>query len=248
MDLKTRRLLIRELNPADTDALHAILSDREVMRFIEPPYTRQQTAAFITENARSEVPLVYALDSLDTGTLIGHVIWHPFDSEAYELGWILGRDHWGQGYAQEVTAALLSAAKAELRDVVIQCAPEQTSTRHLAEKNGFFFLGVENGLCMYRFVSKTRKGCLTDRQREELIRAMLGKTVTVTVDRPIGYVHVKSGITFRYPINYGYLPDLIGGDGDEQDESEILGSTARCRLIRWPEAGPLRRERHDFSS
>ena len=37
-------------------------------------------------------------------------------------------------------------------------------------------------------------------------------------------------------------------DGDEQDESEILGSTARCRLIRWPEAGPLRRERHDFSS
>ena len=217
MDLKTKRLLIRELTMADVDALHAIVSDNEVMRFIEPPYTRQQTAAFITENERSEVPLVYGLEALETGELIGHVIWHPFDSEAYELGWILGREHWGKGYAREVTEALLAAAKKELRDVVIQCAPEQASTRHIAEAFGFFFLGVENGLCMYRFVSKTRKGCLSDRQREDLIRAMLGRTVTVTIDRPIGYVHVKSGITFRYPINYGFLPDLIGGDGDEQD-------------------------------
>ena len=217
MDLKTRRLLIRELSMADLDGLYAILSDREVMRFIEPPYTRQQTAAFITDNARCEVPLVYALESLETGQLIGHVIWHPFDSEAHELGWVLARDHWGQGFAREITEALLAAAKKELRDVVIQCTPEQAAARHIAESFGFFFLGVENGLCMYRFVSKTREGCLTDRQRESLIHALLGKTVTVTIDRPIGYVHVKSGITFRYPINYGYLPEVTGGDGDEQD-------------------------------
>ena len=217
MNLKTKRLLIRELTMADLDPLHGILSDREVMRFIEPPYTRPQTAAFITENSRSEVPLVYAVESLETGALIGHLIWHPFDSEAYELGWILAKAHWNRGYARELTDALLDIAKAELRDVVIQCTPEQAAARHIAESNGFFFLGVENGLCMYRFVSKTRKGCLTDFQREELIQDMLGKTVNVIVDRPIGYVHVKSGITFRYPINYGYLPDLIGGDGDEQD-------------------------------
>ena len=217
MDLKTKHLLIRELTMADLDDLYAILSDPEAMRFIEPPYTRQQTAAFITENSRSEVPLVYGVESLETGSLIGHLIWHPFDSEAYELGWILDRTYWGRGYAAELTRALVDLAKQELRDVVIQCTPEQLAARHIAEKFGFFFLGVENGLCMYRFVSKTRKGCLTDRQREDLIRAMLGRTVTVTVDRPIGYVHVKSGITFRYPINYGYIPGLLGGDGDEQD-------------------------------
>ena len=217
MDLKTKRLRIRELTMSDLDALHPILSDREVMRFIEPPYTRQQTAAFIMENSRSEVPLVYAVELQKTRRLIGHVIWHPYDSEAQELGWILARAAWGRGYATELTQALMDEARKENRDVVIQCAPEQTSTRHIAERSGFFFLGVENGLCVYRFVSKTREGCLTDRQREDLIRAMLGKTVTVTVDRPIGYVHVKSGITFRYPINYGFLPGLLGGDGDEQD-------------------------------
>ena len=37
MDLKTKRLLIRELDMTDADALHAILSDPDVMRFIEPP-------------------------------------------------------------------------------------------------------------------------------------------------------------------------------------------------------------------
>ncbi|WP_068985597.1 MULTISPECIES: inorganic diphosphatase [Lysinibacillus] len=36
----------------------------------------------------------------------------------------------------------------------------------------------------------------------------------VTVDRPIGYVDHYNNV---YPINYGYIPDLIGGDGEEQD-------------------------------
>ena len=217
MDLKTKRLLIRELTMADVDALHSILSDPDVMRFIEPPYTRQQTAAFITENARCEVPLVYGLEALDTGALIGHVIWHPYDHEAYELGWILAKEHWGKGYATEITQALLGIAWSELKDVVVQCTPEQTTAAHIALKNSFFFLGVENSLHVYRFVSKTREGSLSDSQREELIRALLGKTVTVVIDRPIGHVHVKNGITFRYPINYGFLPEIMGGDGDEQD-------------------------------
>lgn len=58
---------------------------------------------------------------------------------------------------------------------------------------------------------------LTDAQREDLIQNYLGKTVEVTVDRPIGFVHHTKGITLRYDINYGYIPDLMGGDGEEQD-------------------------------
>ena len=145
------------------------------------------------------------------------MIWHPYDSDAYELGWILAREHRGRGYATEVTQALLSLARHEQRDVVIQCTPEQSTAADIALNNGFFFLGVENGLRVYRFVQKSREGMLSDTQREELIRAMLGKTVHVIVDRPIGHVHVKNGITFRYPINYGYIPGLLAGDGDDQD-------------------------------
>lgn len=44
---------------------------------------------------------------------------------------------------------------------------------------------------------------------------MIGKTVTVTVDRPLGSKHPKFDMI--YPINYGYVEGIIGGDGEEQD-------------------------------
>ncbi len=53
--------------------------------------------------------------------------------------------------------------------------------------------------------------------RKELVKSYLGKTVTLTVDRPVGYVHQKKKYTLTYPINYGYLPGVIGGDGEELD-------------------------------
>ena len=37
------------------------------------------------------------------------------------------------------------------------------------------------------------------------------------IDRPIGYVHQKETYSISYPINYGYIPDEIGGDGEELD-------------------------------
>ncbi|MBQ9149048.1 MAG: GNAT family N-acetyltransferase [Oscillospiraceae bacterium] len=217
MDLKTKRLSIRELTIADTDELFAVLSDPEVMRYVEPPYTRQQTAAFITEVIRAEFPPAFAVTLQNTGTLIGYLSWFPCDSESHELGWVLRRDCWEKGYASELTECMLNIAKQEMRHVVIQCVPEQAAARRIAEKFGFFFLGVENGLNVYRFLAKCREGCLTDEQRSELIRSYMGQTVDVFVDRPIGYIHVTGGITLHYTVNYGFLPDVTGGDGEEQD-------------------------------
>ena len=45
----------------------------------------------------------------------------------------------------------------------------------------------------------------------------LGQTVEIRIDRPIGYVHHKGEKTLHYPINYGYIPDVLGGDGEELD-------------------------------
>ena len=56
---------------------------------------------------------------------------------------------------------------------------------------------------------------LTDEKRAEYL-ALIGKKMTVTMDRPIGAEHPKHpGII--YPINYGYIDGLLGGDGEEQD-------------------------------
>ena len=47
-------------------------------------------------------------------------------------------------------------------------------------------------------------------------RSALGKTYTVSIDRPIGTVHPKHP-DIVYPINYGYVAGLVAGDGEEQD-------------------------------
>lgn len=56
--------------------------------------------------------------------------------------------------------------------------------------------------------------------RRELLHRYLGQKVHIIVDRPLGYDH--KGIV--YPVNYGYLPGVIAGDGEEQD-AYILGIT-----------------------
>ena len=48
-------------------------------------------------------------------------------------------------------------------------------------------------------------------------RPYLGQQVLMKTDRPIGYVHEKSGHTIVYPINYGYIADAFGGDDEELD-------------------------------
>ena len=50
---------------------------------------------------------------------------------------------------------------------------------------------------------------------------MIGKTVKVTVDRPLGSYHPRHKDLY-YPINYGYVEEFVGGDGDYQD-AYILG-------------------------
>lgn len=54
--------------------------------------------------------------------------------------------------------------------------------------------------------------------RLKFLKDYIGKKVSVIVDRPIGYRH--GGIV--YPVNYGYIPGVIAGDGEEQD-AYILG-------------------------
>ncbi len=48
------------------------------------------------------------------------------------------------------------------------------------------------------------------------MRRYLGKTVNIVIDRPMGSSHPEHP-ELIYPVNYGYVPEIIGGDGEEQD-------------------------------
>ena len=51
-------------------------------------------------------------------------------------------------------------------------------------------------------------------------REFLGKIVEVKMDRPLGSKHPKCGNI--YPLNYGYIPNTVSGDGKELD-AYVLG-------------------------
>ena len=50
---------------------------------------------------------------------------------------------------------------------------------------------------------------------------MIGKTVRVVVDRPLGSYHPKHKDIY-YSVNYGYIEGIMAPDGEEQD-AYILG-------------------------
>lgn len=62
---------------------------------------------------------------------------------------------------------------------------------------------------------------MTLEERKAQVRSYLGKVLQIVIDRPIGYIHKK---TLLYPVNYGYIPGVLGGDGEELDVY-LLGVT-----------------------
>lgn len=53
-----------------------------------------------------------------------------------------------------------------------------------------------------------------------MVKDYLNKIVEVKMDRPMGSKHPKKG--FIYPVNYGYIPNTVSGDGEELD-AYVLG-------------------------
>lgn len=71
--------------------------------------------------------------------------------------------------------------------------------------------------------------------RKALVWSLLGEAVRIEIDRPVGHVRRGNGFTLTYPVNYGYLPGVTGGDGEALDVY-LLGEAspvreADCRVI-----------------
>ena len=68
------------------------------------------------------------------------------------------------------------------------------------------------------------------------LKKYLGKTVEITIDRPLGSAHPRYP-ELIYPLNYGYIPDTISGDGEEIDvyllgvTEPVLNYTARVIAV-----------------
>ena len=102
--LSTERLLMREWRDDDRDPYAVLNADPEVMRHFPSMLTPQQSAEMIDRMAaawRDRGFGLWAVERLDTSEFIGFVglsvpAWQASFTPCVEVGWRLGRQHWGQ--------------------------------------------------------------------------------------------------------------------------------------------------------
>jgi RimJ/RimL family protein N-acetyltransferase len=115
-ELRTDRLLLRGWTPDDRVALALINADPSVMEFLGAPMTREQSDAMadrIEAKFAQQGFGFWAVEALGAAPPIGFVGLNAPDFEApfmpsVEIGWRLGAEYWGRGYASEAALAALS--------------------------------------------------------------------------------------------------------------------------------------------
>ncbi|MBR3842783.1 MAG: GNAT family N-acetyltransferase [Christensenellaceae bacterium] len=76
-----------------------------------------------------------------------------FEQNDYEIGWVLHKDYWGMGIADEVTKELIQYARVlDAESCVIECDERQTASKRIAMKNGFSYEDKTDNLERYRLM------------------------------------------------------------------------------------------------
>lgn len=110
LPIETERLVVRPWSDDDLPYLERMFGDQEVMRYIT---LRRQTVAEMLAEYRTrydELGLSFWALCEKEGPIVGEVGFAFNDVERCpEIGWALGRDAWGRGYATEGTRACIEA-------------------------------------------------------------------------------------------------------------------------------------------
>lgn len=143
--LTTERLLVRELELADLDALFEMYSYEGMTDYMEGLYPYEQEYAYQKAYIESMYRFfgygMWLVFEKETGKLVGRAgVEHREELQGEpELGYAIAKPYWGRGYATEVCQAIMNYAKEELGfpSICSLIEPENIVSIHLAEKLGF---------------------------------------------------------------------------------------------------------------
>jgi RimJ/RimL family protein N-acetyltransferase len=155
--LETERLILRAPRPEDAKSVALLVNDRRIAENtarIPHPYRLSDAEGFIASANQVDGESVFLL-TLRDGTIIGACGLVPQDRQSPELGYWLGVEHWGKGYATEALHAVIDHVFTELDYQAVTAGARVTnpSSRRVLEKCGFQWIGV--GLCRIRALSSS---------------------------------------------------------------------------------------------
>lgn len=144
--ISTERLILRTWQVEDSEAYFQINQDPKVIEFLRGPLSREQVQDFMRYVRRHDEQHGYttwAAELKETGTLMGFiglntVDWQAHFTPAVEIGWRLGAEYWGKGYATEGAKAALDYGfkHCNLQEIVAFTVPANIRSIRVMEKIG----------------------------------------------------------------------------------------------------------------
>jgi RimJ/RimL family protein N-acetyltransferase len=147
--LTTNRLRLRRPRSEDAAAIfRAYASDPTVTRYLAWPRHRdvEDSRAFVrfSDDEWATWPVgPYLIESLQTGEIIGSTGLSFETPDRASTGYVIAEREWGQGYASEALAGVLSqAVRTGVGRISALCHDEHLASRRVLEKAGFELEGI----------------------------------------------------------------------------------------------------------
>lgn len=136
--------MLREFVSGDVDGVHNYAADPQVCRYMDwGPNTLAQTEAFVREvvtasSSSTQDSFTWAVTADDVVVGACSVSVTSAAHRRAEMGYVLARAHWGQGYASEAAAVVLEFAHRELKALRVEatCRPENVASQRVLRRIG----------------------------------------------------------------------------------------------------------------
>ena len=144
--IQTSRLIIRRLTSADAPSFFAVFSNAEVMRYWGSPaltdaVQAEQKIASILAHYEAGDLYQFAIVRKSDGQMIGTCTLHQIhvQNRRAEVGYVLGRPYWGNGFMNEAVRALIDYAfdKMKLHRLEADIDPRNEASAKSLERLGF---------------------------------------------------------------------------------------------------------------
>ena len=144
--LETDRLLLRRPTLADVRAISHLANDRRIAentRRLPHPYSQDHAVEFVRGIATDRRETAFLIENNHTPIGMVGLDWR--EAKVPELGYWLGVEYWGQGFATEAARAAIDFTFEEFEIVQIRSGARvvNPSSRNVLEKCGFQWSGVE---------------------------------------------------------------------------------------------------------
>lgn len=151
MIFETKRLYTREMTISDLNALAKILQDPHVMYAYEHAFSAEETSNWLNrqlDRYENDGHGLWGLVLKETGEMIGQcgLTYQKFAGESVlEIGYLLRKDSWHQGYAMEAASAAKKYAFENLKAKEVYSIIRDTniSSMNVAIRNGMTIRGRE---------------------------------------------------------------------------------------------------------